>query len=47
MYPERSRIATKWDAEGPGGRIHIGREDPQHLMADLALGLNAPSIVRF
>jgi cystathionine beta-lyase len=39
MYPERSRTATKWAAEGPGVRIHIGLEDPQDLMADLAQGL--------
>jgi cystathionine beta-lyase/cystathionine gamma-synthase len=39
MYPERPRTATKWDAEGPGIRIHIGLEDPQDLMADLAQGL--------
>ena len=39
MYPQNSRTATKWDAEGPGVRIHIGLEDPQDLMADLAQGL--------
>jgi len=39
MYPERSRTATRWDAEGPGVRIHIGLEDPQDLIADLAQGL--------
>jgi len=39
MYPQNSRTATKWDAEGPGIRIHIGLEDPQDLMADLAQGL--------
>src|SRR5271170_8233650 len=39
MYPERIRTATKWDAEGPGVRIHIGLEDPQDLMTDLAQGL--------
>jgi cystathionine beta-lyase len=40
MYPERSRTATKWAAEGPGVRIHIGLEDPQDLIADLAQGLD-------
>jgi cystathionine beta-lyase len=40
MYPERIRTATKWDAEGPGIRIHIGLEDPQDLIADLAQGLD-------
>jgi cystathionine beta-lyase len=29
--PERTRTATKWDAEGPGIRIHIGLEDPQEI----------------
>ena len=38
IYPERIRTATKWDAEGPGVRIHIGLEDPQDLIADLAQG---------
>jgi cysteine-S-conjugate beta-lyase len=38
MYPERSRTATKWAAEGPGVRIHIGLEDSQDLIADLAQG---------
>src|SRR5271170_730069 len=40
MYPQNSRTATKWDAEGPSIRIHIGLEDPQDLMADLAQGLD-------
>jgi cystathionine beta-lyase len=38
-YPQNGRTATKWDAEGPLVRIHIGLEDPQDLMADLAQGL--------
>jgi cystathionine beta-lyase len=38
MYPERIRTATKWEAEGPGIRIHIGLEDPADLIADLARG---------
>jgi cysteine-S-conjugate beta-lyase len=40
MYPERSRSATRWNPEGPGIRIHIGLEDPQDLIADLAQGLD-------
>jgi cystathionine beta-lyase len=40
MYPERSRSATQWAAEGPGVRIHVGLEDPRDLMADLAQGLD-------
>jgi len=39
-YPERSRTATRWQAEGPLVRIHIGLEDPQDLIADLAQGLD-------
>src|SRR5438552_3892730 len=39
-YPERSRTATRWRAEGPLVRIHIGLEDPQDLIADLAQGLD-------
>ena len=39
-YPERSRTATRWQAEGPHVRIHIGLEDPQDLIADLAQGLD-------
>src|SRR5580700_3639636 len=39
-FPERSRTATRWQAEGPLVRIHIGLEDPQDLMADLAQGLD-------
>src|SRR6202047_487915 len=39
-FPERGLTATRWDAEGPLGRIHIGLEDPQDLIADLAQGLD-------
>ena len=39
-YPERARTATQWQAEGPLVRIHIGLEDPQDLIADLAQGLD-------
>src|SRR3954467_5445864 len=39
-FPERSRTATRWEAEGPLVRIHIGLEVPQDLIADLAQGLD-------
>ena len=38
--PERNRTATSWQAEGPMVRLHIGLEDPQDLIADLAQGLD-------
>ena len=37
--PERSRSATRWMAEGPAVRLHIGLEHPDDLIADLAAGL--------
>lgn len=37
--PERLRTATGWKAEGPVVRLHIGLEDPDDLIADLAAGL--------
>jgi cystathionine beta-lyase len=36
--PGRLRTATKWQAEGPTLRFHIGLEDPRDLIADLANG---------
>ncbi|HTT80096.1 MAG TPA: cystathionine beta-lyase [Stellaceae bacterium] len=39
-YPERMRTARPWHAEGPLVRLHIGLEDPQDLIADLAQGLD-------
>src|SRR5438874_9561434 len=39
-FPERARTATQWQAEGPLVRLHIGLEDPQDLIADLAQGLD-------
>jgi cysteine-S-conjugate beta-lyase len=39
-YPERIRTAVPWAAEGPLVRLHIGLEDPQDLIADLAQGLD-------
>ncbi len=38
-YPGRARTATTWDAGGPCMRLHIGLEDPEDLMTDLAEGL--------
>jgi cystathionine beta-lyase/cystathionine gamma-synthase len=37
-HPETSRSATTWQAEGPLVRMHIGLEDPDDLIADLAAG---------
>jgi cystathionine beta-lyase len=37
--PAVLRSATKWQAEGPVIRLHIGLEDPDDLIADLAEGL--------
>src|SRR6266446_4683110 len=39
-FPDRARTATQWQAEGPLVRLHIGLEDPQDLIADLAQGLD-------
>jgi len=39
-YPERSRSATRWEAAGPCLRLHVGLEDPDDLMADLARGFD-------
>jgi cystathionine beta-lyase len=37
--PEKLRTATRWQAEGPLVRLHIGLEDPDDLIADLGRGL--------
>jgi cystathionine beta-lyase len=37
--PERIRTATRWQAEGPLVRLHIGLEDVDDLIEDLAKGL--------
>ena len=37
--PASIRTATRWHAEGPLVRLHIGLEDPEDLIMDLALGL--------
>jgi cystathionine beta-lyase len=38
-YPERTRSVTPWRADGACLRLHIGLEDPDDLMDDLAAGL--------
>jgi cystathionine beta-lyase len=37
--PAGLRTATEWAAAGPMVRLHIGLEDPEDLIADLAAGL--------
>ncbi len=37
--PARIRTATAWRAEGPLVRLHVGLEDPDDLIEDLAAGL--------
>lgn len=37
--PQRSRTATRREQDGPMVRLHIGLEDPDDLIADLARGL--------
>lgn len=39
MDPSRWRAATKWPADGPLIRIHVGLEDPQDLIEDLEQAL--------
>jgi cystathionine beta-lyase len=36
-----TRTARPWEAEGPVVRLHIGLEDPDDLIADLARGLSS------
>jgi cystathionine beta-lyase len=38
--PATIRTATRWQAEGPLVRLHIGLEDPEDLIMDLARGLD-------
>jgi cystathionine beta-lyase len=38
LRPDHVRTATRWDAGGPGLRLHVGLEDPDDLMADLDAG---------
>ena len=37
-WPARLRSVTSWDAEGPCLRLHVGLEDPEDLIDDLADG---------
>jgi cysteine-S-conjugate beta-lyase len=37
--PQRVRTATRWEAAGPLVRLHVGLEDAEDLIADLAAGL--------
>jgi len=37
--PQPLRTVTRWEAEGPLVRLHIGLEDPDDLIADLEAGL--------
>ncbi len=39
VEPSSLRTATKWEAEGPLVRLHIGLEHPDDLIADLQAGL--------
>ncbi|MEP6730622.1 MAG: cystathionine beta-lyase [bacterium] len=39
-HPGASRSATTWRADGPYLRLHIGLEDPDDLIADLARGFD-------
>ena len=38
--PARYRTATSWNAPGPSLRLHVGLEDPQDLIDDLAKGFD-------
>jgi cystathionine beta-lyase len=44
--PASIRTATRWQAEGPLVRLHIGIEDPADLIADLTAGLKRFESVR-
>jgi cystathionine beta-lyase len=38
--PSSYRTATRWNAEGPALRFHVGLEDLADLKADLAAGFD-------
>ena len=38
-WPERMRSVTRWHKDGPTLRLHVGLEDPDDLIEDLAAGL--------
>ena len=44
--PTRYRSATRWEAEGPAVRLHIGLEDTADLIADLDAGLTRFRAIR-
>ena len=39
-YPQQLRTATRWQAEGPLLRVHVGLESTADLITDLEQGLN-------
>jgi cystathionine beta-lyase len=41
VHTEHCRTATRWNPGGPAVRLHIGLEDPDDLIADLAQALRA------
>ena len=40
VHPERTRTVTSWQAAGPCLRLHVGLEDCDDLIADLANGFD-------
>jgi cystathionine beta-lyase len=40
MDPRPFRSATRWDHAAPYLRLHVGLEDPDDLIADLAAGFD-------
>jgi cysteine-S-conjugate beta-lyase len=44
--PAPLRSATRWQAEGPMVRLHVGLEHPDDLIADLAGGLERFRAIR-
>ena len=40
MDPRPWRSVTRWPADGPFVRLHVGLEDPEDLIADLEQGLD-------
>jgi cystathionine beta-lyase len=45
MNPSPMRAATRWRADGPYIRLHVGLEDPADLIADLGFGLDQLQLV--
>jgi cystathionine beta-lyase len=44
--PKSYRTATKWTAEGPALRLHIGLDDAGDLIADLEAGFERLNAAR-